>query len=205
MIAVNPTKRRRQYSLSFKLRVIRFFEKNSKNLALTSREFIVARKTIRAWIANASAIRSTNLKTRRARVNVKTVDYKVVFPLMENRLHAWIKSVRENGGCLDGRAIQAKAMSFMNEDDRSFTASRGWLMRFLHRKKLSLRRVTTKGRQPPKDLQKVVRNFIDDAESELRNVDRSGVFNMDETSIYLDFPSTQNFIVLQNFVFDQKH
>jgi hypothetical protein len=109
---------------------------------------------------------------------------------MENRLHAWIKSVRENGGCLDGRAIQAKALSFMKEDDRAFTASRGWLMRFLHRKKLSLRRVTTKGRQPPKDLQKVVRNFIDDAESELRNVDRSGVFNMDETSIYFDFPST---------------
>jgi hypothetical protein len=107
---------------------------------------------------------------------------------MENRLHAWIKSVGENGGCLDGRAIQA--LSFMNQDDRAFTASRGWLMRFLHRKKLILRCVTTKGRQPPKDLQKVVRNFIDDAESELRNVDRSGVFNMDETSIYLDFPST---------------
>jgi hypothetical protein len=50
--------------------------------------------------------------------NVKTVDYKVVFPLFENCLHAWIKSVR------DGRAIQAKAISFMNEDDRSFTALR---------------------------------------------------------------------------------
>ncbi len=132
MIALNPTKRRRQYSLSIKLRVIRFFEKNSKNLALASREFIVARKTIRAWIANANAIKSTNLKTRRARVNVQTVDYKVVLPLMKNRFHAWIKSVRENGGCLDGRAIQAKAMSFIHEDDRSLTASRGWLMRFLH-------------------------------------------------------------------------
>ncbi len=69
--------------------------------------------------------------------------------------------------------------------DHKFTASRGWLMRFLQRKKLSLRRVTTKNRQPPKDLHKIVTY-----ETLSRTTNQISVtFNMYETTVYLDFQS----------------
>jgi hypothetical protein len=41
------------------------------------------------------------------------------YPEKENRLHAWIKSVRSVGGCLDRRAIQAKAISLMDAPNES--------------------------------------------------------------------------------------
>jgi hypothetical protein len=184
------TQKRKQYTLSFKLRVIRFFETHSKNLSATSKEFIVDRKTIRSWIASSASIKATDLKSKRRKIKA-SVGKNVLFPDMENELHQWIKSIRANGGCIDGRTIQAKALSLVQ--DKTFTASRGWLLRFLKRKQLSLRRITTKGRQPPNDLRNIVQNFITDAASNLYGIDRKTIFNMDETAIYLDFPSNLAF------------
>ena len=88
------------------------------------------------------------------RKSTPTIKTRFFIQKLEN---AWIKSVGSVGCCLDGRAIQVKAISLMDAPkDHKFTASRGWLMRFLQRKTLSLRRVTTKSRQPPKDLHKIV-------------------------------------------------
>jgi hypothetical protein len=177
--------KRKQYSLSFKLRVIRFFEKNGKNISAVEREFIVSRKVIRSWIASKEQIKETISKASRNKV--KRRSFKVEYPEMEAELHSWIKDVRANGGCIDGKTIKRKALKILS-GNTSFCASTGWLMRFLSRKRLSLRRITTKGRKPPRDMVKIVRDFLFNNEV-FHSTDRSTVFNMDETAIYLDSPS----------------
>jgi transposase-like protein len=192
--------KRKQYSLSFKLRVIRFYESNGQSLNKTSKEFIVDRKTIRSWIASKSAIKGTNLKTRRTKVLPRKSP--VVYPEMENELAAWLKALRSRGACVDGKQIQRKALEILKGNE-TFQASRGWLLRFLKRHKLSLRRITTKGRSPPKNTKQTIQSFISDCAS-IHNIERSKIFNMDETSIYLDYPS-ELMCFLKNYSGDGFH
>jgi transposase-like protein len=177
--------KKRQFTLSFKLLVIRYYEQNGKNLSRTAKEYVVDRKTIRNWIASKEAIKATN--TKNLRNKVKRKPDKVEYPEMEAELHGWVKSVRANGGCINDKQIKHKALQIMSRN-KSFAASTGWLMRFLHRKRLSLRRITTKGRKPPKNMKKIVQDFLAENET-FHATDRNLIFNMDETAIYLDSPS----------------
>jgi transposase-like protein len=191
---MSQTLKRRQYSLSFKLRVIKHYETNGRSLNKTARDYVVDRKTIRSWIASKEKIKSTTMKTTRSKAKRKPVES--VHPEMEMQLHSWIKTVRLSGGCVDGKTIQTKALQMM-KDDKSFTASRGWLMRFLQRKRLTLRRITTTGRAPPKNMRSIVQNFIMGSVEKFKDQQRNSIFNMDETSIYLDYPSKHSSVFLR--------
>ncbi len=181
---------RKKYTLAFKLKVIKHFEKNGKNLAETSRAYIVDRKTIRSWIAGKEAIIQTNLKRTRAKVNRRISQAEN--PELEQKVFNWIKQVRSIGGCVSGKMIRNKAVEISKNSE--FVASNGWLVRFLKRHRLSLRRVTTKSRKPPNNSIDIIKTFLGDNQM-LHGIDRSTIFNMDETSVYLDFPS--------NYTYDQ--
>ncbi len=82
----NNTQKRKQYTLSFKLREICYYETHTKNLSVTSKAFVVDRKTIRSWIASSASIKATDLKSKRRKVKA-SVEKNVLYPDMENALH----------------------------------------------------------------------------------------------------------------------
>jgi len=70
----------------------------------------------------------------------------------------------------------------------SFRCSDGWLNRFFKRNKLSLRRITTSGRDLPSDSEELIKSFIDGCCFQIlrNNIASNKIVNMDEASIYLD-------------------
>ena len=134
----------------------------------------------RGWIASKESIKATNAKAIRNKIKRKS--NKNQYPEMEAELHAWIKHARANGGCINGKQIKHKALQILS-GNKSFVASTGWLMRFLERKRLSLRRITTKSRKPAANMKQIVHNFLADNEK-FHTLDRNLIFNMDETALY---------------------
>ena len=114
-------------------------------------------------------------------------------------------SKRQLGACICGFALQQMAIeiykkvySNTGETAEEFKASNGWLNNFLKRKNLVIRRITTKGREAPKMAIPIIRKFFKDCQN-MMNIEKytpAEIINMDETSIYLDFPS--------NFTYDIK-
>ena len=110
---------------------------------------------------------------------------------MEDTLFDWIMDTRDSGLCVNQRSIKAKASELMSRSDNNFKASSGWLYRFLKRKNLVLRRVTTTGRELPRKAPQTINNFLNEcsAKFQVDGFDRKCLLNMDETSIYIDSPS----------------
>jgi transposase-like protein len=176
---------RRQFTLAFKLKVIKHYE-DSKSFSRTSKEFIIDRKTLRSWVASKEQIKKTNLKSKRTKREYN--GSRTVYPEMERQVYSWLIENRIKGVCVGSREIKLKALSLM-KDTKLFVASPGWLASFLIRHKILLRRITTTGARKPKNFVQTVQNFVDDCESNFSSINRDAIFNMDETAIYLDSPS----------------
>jgi hypothetical protein len=76
-----------------------------------------------------------------------------------------------------------------------FKASDGWLLNFLKRNKWVLRRITTSGRDLPDNSIETILNFLVEMKQHFIDgkIDFDSIINMDETSIYLDFPSNYTY------------
>ena len=157
----------------------------------------IDRKTLKRWWDKREEYASSRHKKSASKLSSEK--FKGKYPEMENNLDAWAQELREAGCCLSGFTLKVKALGILRElgqFDGKFYASDGWLHRFLRRKNYKLRRITTTGRDLPKDfletinqfLQDCALNFIDDDEFDL-----NALINMDETSIYLDKPSNYSF------------
>ena len=92
---------------------------------------------------------------------------------------------RAAGICVTGGMIRAEALQIMA--DTNFSASNGWLTRFLRRKRLVVRRVTTSGRELPKDAGVQVDQFLSECAREYQ-VDG---FDRDSRSIVMEHPFTR--------------
>lgn len=111
---------------------------------------------------------------------------------LERDLMNWINQSRNNGACVSGKCIQLKALNLARQSGlEHFRASKGWLVRFLNRNNLVLRRITSKGRSLPSNCVETINTFIDKCQEDNANRPRSHIYNFDETSIYLD--STDNY------------
>ena len=122
---------------------------------------------------------------------------------MEVQLISWFFAQREAKACVTGLALQSQARLFYDEihaqdEVHEFQASAGWLTNFLSRHHLTNRRVSSTGRELPKDTLDSIRSFFRNCNEAFRNANynRSKILNMDETSIYLDYPS--------NYTYDQE-
>ena len=112
-----------------------------------------------------------------------------MFPQLEDQLFNWINEHRNQGHCVSGNMIRLRALELFNEYSNThmnFQASEGWFHRFLRRRNLVLRRVTTSGRELPRDVGIKIDYFLQTSQSNFMtpNFDLSNLANMDETSIY---------------------
>jgi hypothetical protein len=111
---------------------------------------------------------------------------------MENNLFDWVIDQRDRGFCVTQGMIRCEALRMLN--GTNFQASNGWFSRFLRRKRLVVRRITTSGRDLPKDAGVQANTFLDQCHEFVRSdFDRDTLLNGDETSIYLDPPTRQTY------------
>ena len=113
---------------------------------------------------------------------------------MEDRLFKWLQEKRLNGACLSRKAIKIKAIELNNQKNKksNYKASNGWFERFLSRFELSYRRVSSSGRDLPKNCQEIINNFLKGCQK-FNQLDEKVIYNMDEASIYLDSPGNNGY------------
>lgn len=200
---------RRRISLELKNKIIAQHEQANSNglfqsIAQTSRETGFDRRQISRWLKQKDQIKDN--RYQRCSFKVKSPEEKCFFPEMENKLHEWLVSKRRNeNACISGLVIQQKAIEIFKEvyagksqGQIDFKASDGWKYNFLSRKNLVLRRITTTGRDLPRDALNTIRTFMNHCQvmRDMSNYSREIVLNADETTIYLDSPS--------NYTYDEK-
>ena len=96
---------------------------------------------------------------------------------------------RKIGACISRAYIQARARKIAHETSTfRFVGTNGWLVNFLKRHRLSLRRITSTGRALPADSINIVREHLSKMRKFRMIYSHHEVFNMDETNIQLDFP-----------------
>lgn len=185
---------RRHFSVMFKLKVIKHFEE-SGSITATAKAFNVDRKSVRSWSKDKESLNS--ISNRRVRCGRTTAISKCKWPILEEKLTRWIEDRRKTGACLSSKSIIAKAHQLQIEDnslERDFRGSTGWFRRFIKRNNFSLRRISTSGRNLPENCVQIINQFLSSCSPRILGP-KSGIFNMDETSIYLDSPSKQSQLV----------
>ena len=140
--------KRKSYDTAFKLKVIEQAEICNNREA--SRKFGVGESSIRDWRKQRNQLKELPSK----RLRLTGGGRKAQAPDMEEELSAWIDSQRSLHIRVTRSAIQLKARE-LYEGEEEFSASRGWLEKFLKRKGFSLRRTTVSQRLPEDSLSKV--------------------------------------------------
>ncbi|CAF0942461.1 unnamed protein product [Brachionus calyciflorus] len=108
------------------------------------------------------------MKLKRSNFRVKCDKDRSLYPVLETKLTDWITEKREAGGCISRFVVRQKAIEI---------------------------RITTGGPDLPQNTIGTIKQFFNDCQN---LVNKSGfkpsnIVNMDETTIYLDFPSNYTY------------
>jgi hypothetical protein len=185
--ADQPRHRNRNFTVAFKLYVAQYASTHSiRNTAI---HFGIERSTVRQWLRNQANNQQQNRLHTRFRVSRNDLGQ---YSEMEVELFDWIVDQRDRGFCVTGGMLRAQALRIL--EGTNFQASNGWLTRFLRRKRLVIRRVTTSGRELPSDAGATVEAFLRDCEEFMEmDFDLDTLLNGDETSIYIDPPTRRTY------------
>jgi hypothetical protein len=185
--ADQPRHRNRNFTVAFKLYVAQYASTHS--IRSTALHFGIERSTVRHWLRNQANNQLQNRQHTRFRVSRNDLGQ---YSEMEAELFDWIVDQRDRGFCVTGGMIRAQALRIL--EGTNFQASNGWLTRFLRRKRLVIRRVTTSGRELPRDAGATVEAFLRDCEEFMEmDFDLDTLLNGDETSIYIDPPTRRTY------------
>ena len=160
----------------------------------TAKEFKVDTKQIRNWRKSEDEIRQLHSSTSRAekRQRLEGGGRKVAHQELEERLKRWIIGKRELRERVSRKKIQREAMKLfsemveVHEDKPSFTASDGWLAKFLKRNGFTLRARTTICSKTPSDCAEKVVRFLLFLRKIRQQYSDSSIFVMDETPVWLE-------------------
>ena len=154
-------KKRQRYSYEFKQKVVAQLKTTSASAL--EKLYNVDRRIIGEWAKVETKINDTTHKRSTFKV---FSDVKGWWPELENKLFDWFKQKRNEGACVSGKCLQSQAKVFYADIYRNsvnvkpFEASVGWLLNFLKRKKLVLRRISTTGRDLPVNIKALTLNFL---------------------------------------------
>ena len=141
------------YSTEFLLEAVRFAVECNSNYQ-AAKKFNVDWKRKREWQANQSKLESASCKQKQlARVGRKPFDLDIEEVLLE-----WVHKRRSNGFRVSRKMIRSKARFPQEEKCKemelppTFTASIGWVQKFMTRHGLCIQRKTTESQKDPEKL-----------------------------------------------------
>ncbi|KAL3122220.1 hypothetical protein niasHT_002100 [Heterodera trifolii] len=151
-------RKRRAYSIQEKVEILDFAKKSSIHAA--SRHFGIDRNTVRDWKKQEANLRKEAESSKRKRL--EGGGRKVPNRNFEEAVFQWVSELRLKKVRVTRNMIAAQAikLSADYEEMQNFAASNGWLEKFMHRHKFSLRRPTTVAQKEPSAYKNVIINFI---------------------------------------------
>ena len=126
---------------------------------------------------------------------------KAFYPEAEKKLYVWIIEQRKRGLAVTYATIKNKMLEILNEQDmvflygnltEGFKTSHRWVVAFMKRYKLALRRHTKVSQKLPNQTQKQLESFYQFV-TNLRikkSFELKNIFNMDETPVWFDMAGT---------------
>lgn len=182
--------KRKKYDLTFKLTVVKFAEQNSGEAA--ARHFSVDPKRVREWRKNKAELqRLSEEDVKRARL--RGGGRKKASEELEVSVCEWIYSMRAKHLRVSRKMIRAKAKEVYatvsdGRDEESFTASAGWLDKFLKRNDFSVRRRTTVAQKDAKHFTEKLVNFVTYTTRiiKAKKIQPKNIIAMDETAVWFD-------------------
>ncbi|KAM7297194.1 Pogo transposable element with KRAB domain [Ixodes scapularis] len=182
-----PPQPRRQYSASFKRKVILYAEE--KNNVAAERSFGVSEKCVRGWRQQQDKLFAC-AGTRRSFRGSKHGQY----PAVEEAVKEWVSEQRSKSLSVSYDDIEGKAHAVTIEldiDRNEFKISKKWVANFMKRNGLSLRgRTTVCQRLPDAYEEKRLEFHRYVAELQTKNGFMLGqIGNADQTPVWFDMPS----------------
>lgn len=178
--------KRSAYTAGFKLKVISYAQQFGNRAA--GLEYDVNEKLVRGWRKQQEQLRNTsaNRKAFRGAKHGK-------FPEIDAGVLGYVREMRNNGCAISYDMVQAKARQIAREmkiDNKQFKASIGWVVRFMRRHNLSMRRRTSVCQKLPADYTDKVLNFhkflIQKRQKTAYLLSQIG--NADQTPVFFDMP-----------------
>ena len=186
----------RSFSMAFKLEAIQYAERVSNRAAST--KYKVDVKRIREWRKDKDAMVELKAKPKgKQRERLDGGGRKGFVEQLDDFLLEWIYGRRANGLRVSRKLIKVKAKQVYDEkcseDEKElFSASAGWLDKFMQRNGLSLRRKTTTAQQEPnRAIDKLISYILQVCRlSRQHQYDPSCIIAMDETPVWDDMVSS---------------
>ncbi len=134
--------KKKHYSLKRKLEVVEYAKSFSKTEA--ARKFDVHRKRVQEWSKQEVQLRK-EASTGKTKVQKRLpgAGRKLISSELDDIVYEWVKKLREDGEQVSRRLIQLHAtdvaLDLTDEgkmEEGSFSASKGWLHKFMQRKSL---------------------------------------------------------------------
>ena len=180
---------RNKYTMEFKRKVINYDKENSYNGV--ARKFKIEPKRVREWVSQKDKV----LKMKGKRFRVEGGGRKLTDNELEDKVLNWIHRQRENMLRVSRKLIMFKSKAIFDEkcgDDEalkeSFVPSNGWLVKFMKRSHLSLRRRTTIAQIDPSHLISKLVGYVMHVRRLSINCNYApgSIIAMDETAVWSD-------------------
>lgn len=145
------------------------------------------KRQVYTWIKQGDLIKVKCDAGAGSHCNDRTLGMSATLPAeVEERVVIWINSLRSEGVPVTGRMVRVKAKECYRVAELPlgcFQASQTWLMSFLRRHRLAIRRRTHEGQKTPADAEQVASNFGREVQQCMQQLSIGRVFNADQTGM----------------------
>lgn len=178
----------RSYSLQFKMSVVA--EVVTTPLSVVAEKYSIARSTIASWETQLRREKTTRCPDTLKGAHLRSGSGRTLsYPKeVDEEIHEWILVRRDAHLPVSRELIKTKARQLIKSYNPNFTASSGWLQKFMIRHSLSLRSKTSISQKLPVQLENKIECFLNEVRILRSNClyPVENIINMDETPMYFD-------------------
>ena len=184
-------KQNRKIPISEKLKAIEFSKVNGNKK--TAQKFGVTSKSIRRWKKNENMYLCVSNPKKKITLHNGNPNWNVNFEL-DKQLYNWIAFNRSLGNPVSTWSIGIELIRRNPQKaDIKPKSLFSWIYRFLDRNSLSIRSISHKGQQFPKNTENNIFSFLKKIINirKLYNISTDSIINMDETALQYNMPSNK--------------
>jgi hypothetical protein len=189
-------------SVERKLEVVNAFRNQTvQNKSQLARDFNLTPKQVRRYILQEEELNRVKYNRFKKIITNRTCLFIAEEEEIFSRFQAKRTAKVPVSGCdlrNDMRELVYKEHPELENSEKPFKASNGWLVNFLKRKRLVRRRITTSGRPFPINSVQVLQDWVDNINNLIEEFTflPMEILHMDETSMYMDMPGNYTYETL---------